>query len=79
MAQRKNGKSGEPRAGKAEKTMAGRIPSDASKGHGTSHREVWHVSSGGERHTHVTSSRSVRAMDEAVRIYDRALKRLANR
>ncbi len=79
MAQRKNGKSGEPRSGRAEKALAGRTLSEASKAHSTSHREVWHVDSGGERHTYVTSSKSVRAMDEAVRLYDRALKRLANR
>ena len=79
MVQRKNGKSGEPRIGKAERALAGRILSEPSKGHGTSHREVWHVNSGGERHTYVTSSRSVRAMDEAVRLYDCALKRLASR
>lgn len=79
MAKRKNGKSGEPRTGRAERVAAGSLVSGPIKTHGASHREVWHVTTGGERRTYVTSSKSVKTMDEAIGLYGRALKRLAHR
>ena len=45
--------------------------------HGT--REVWRISSGGKIKNIATSASSTAAMDEAMVIYGRALKRLANR
>ena len=42
-------------------------------------REVWRVTFHGEAKDIVTRSSSTRAMDEAVKIYGRALKRLADR
>jgi hypothetical protein len=45
--------------------------------HGT--REVWRISSGGKIRNIATSASSTAAMDEAMVIYGRALKRLANR
>jgi hypothetical protein len=42
-------------------------------------REIWHVASDSRTHRLVTSATSVIAMDQAVRLYKRALRRLANR
>jgi hypothetical protein len=42
-------------------------------------REAWRVASGGQTITIVTSDTSARAMDEAIVIFDGALKRLADR
>jgi alkyl hydroperoxide reductase subunit AhpC len=42
-------------------------------------REVWCVNIGGERRTVVTTSTSGRVMDEAMRVFAPALKRLADR
>ena len=42
-------------------------------------REVWRVASGHQIKNLTTTASSTSAMDEAVVIYDRALKRLANR
>lgn len=42
-------------------------------------RETWRVTSSGVTKNIVTRRSSARAMDEAVEIYERALRRLANR
>jgi hypothetical protein len=42
-------------------------------------REIWDVTSDSGPHRLVTSATSVIAMDQAVRLYKRALRRLANR
>jgi hypothetical protein len=42
-------------------------------------RETWRIASGGTTKTVTTTASSTSAMDEAVKIYGRALERLANR
>lgn len=42
-------------------------------------REAWHVSADGKRRTAVTSGSSAAAMDEAVRVFNGALERLAKK
>jgi hypothetical protein len=42
-------------------------------------REVWRISAGGTIKSIATTASSTAAMDEAVKIYGFALKRLANR
>jgi hypothetical protein len=51
----------------------------ASFGESGRHGEVWRVARSGRFVTLRTSGDSVRAMDEALTKYDRALKSLANR
>jgi hypothetical protein len=51
----------------------------AGKGKIVPGREVWNIRSGDTIKTIVTSPSSTAAMDEAVIIYDTALKSLANR
>ena len=64
---------GDPRrrSGGAVKKVVGRSVSAG--------REIWDVASDSGPHKLVTSATSVIAMDQAVRLYKRALRRLANR
>jgi hypothetical protein len=45
----------------------------------TGQREAWTIVTGGRKKTVVMSAKSAAAMDDAVRRYARALKRLADR
>jgi hypothetical protein len=45
----------------------------------TAKREVWRVASNGKMRTVTATAKSTKAMDEAVKIYGRALERLSHR
>jgi len=66
--------------GRRFSSKAGRIARSAKAGVVTpTGAEVWTVVRNGRRSTVVTSKSSAAAMDEAVRLYAGALKRLAKR
>ncbi len=61
------------------RSRSGRATEKVSSKRGSGGREIWEVASNDGPHRLVTSATSVIAMDEAVRLYKRALRRLANR
>lgn len=62
------------------RSVVSKRPVDAVTGKTVSGgREIWHVTSRGQRHRLVTSVASVNAMDDAVKLLGPALRRLAHR